>query len=178
MTAVPDAAQRATALLTSMAGHDWPAARSSFSATLAGALYDAGLDQAWTQVLTQMGGYLGMGEPRIAVTGDRTDVTVPLSFERGPLQGQVSFDATGAVSGLHFLPDGHGREAAGPDLFLRCGDGHLYLASRDTLRWRTVHFGSTQFRPCPVDGRWRAAQFVDPATLTSAELEQAAAHRT
>jgi hypothetical protein len=179
MAAVPNAAPRATALLTHLAERDWPAARAEFSSTLAGALDDAGLEQAWTQVATQLGGYLGMGEPEMTVAGERTDVSVPLNFANGPLQGLVSFDAAGAVSGLHFVPGEHGRgaEATGADLHLRCGDGHLYLASRDTLRWRTVHFGSRQFRPCPVDGRWRVAEFVDPATLSSAELEQAAAHR-
>jgi hypothetical protein len=180
MTAVPDAAQRATALLASVAGHDWPAARASFGATMAAALDDAGLDRAWAQVSTQMGGYLGMGEPEVAVTGDHTDVTVPLNFEHGPMEGRVSFDAAGAVSGLHFLfsgEPGHGREAPDPDLFLRCSDGHLYLASRHTLLWRTIHFGAKQLRPCPVDGRWRIAEFVDPSTLSRGELEQAAAHR-
>lgn len=180
MTAVPHAAQRAATLLTSVTKRDWPAARAVFNATMAAALDDDGLDHAWTQVVTRMGGYLGMGEPDVAVTGGRTDVTVPLSFDRGPVQGQVSFDAVGAVSGLHFLFGGQGgrdREAADPDLFLRCSDGHLYLASRDTLRWRTIHFGARQWRPCPVDGRWRVAEFIDPVELSRPELEQAASHR-
>jgi hypothetical protein len=180
MTAVPDAAQRAVALLGSMAEHDWPAVSAGFNATLAGSLDDAALDRAWTQIGAQMGDYLGMGEPEVTVAGGRTDVTVPMHFESGPVHGQVSFDGTSAVSGVHFLFGGQGSVAtatAAPDLFLRCADGHLYLASRSTLRWATIHFGAKQLRPCPVDGRWRLAEFVDPATLSRAELDQAAAHR-
>jgi hypothetical protein len=164
-----------------MTRRDWPAVTADFSVTLVGSLDDSGLDRAWAQISAQMGSYLAMGEPELTVTVGRTDVTVPMNFEGGLVHGQVSFDATGAVSGLHFLfGGGHGsagRITAAPDLFLRCADGHLYLASRNTLRWGTIHFGAKQFRPCPVDGRWRIAEFADPATLSRAELEQATTHR-
>jgi hypothetical protein len=63
------------------------------------------------------------------------------------------------------------------ELYLKCSDGHYYIASLETIRWRSMHFGYTQFRRCPVDGKWRKANFVDPRTLTPAELEEAATHR-
>lgn len=63
------------------------------------------------------------------------------------------------------------------EFYLRCSDGHYYIASLDAIRWRSMHIGTTQFRPCPVDRKWRKAQFVDPRTLTQPELEEAATHR-
>lgn len=65
-----------------------------------------------------------------------------------------------------------------PELYhLRCSDGHLYTASLQTIRWRSLHIGTTQYRRCPVDRKWRKAVFVNSGLLTDAELEQAAAHR-
>jgi hypothetical protein len=63
------------------------------------------------------------------------------------------------------------------ELFLKCSDGHFYIASLQTIRWRSVHIGTTQYRPCPVDRKWRKAVFVNPASLTKDELEQASAYR-
>jgi hypothetical protein len=63
------------------------------------------------------------------------------------------------------------------ELFLKCADGHFYMASLQTIRWRSVHFGTTQFRPCPVDRKWRKAVFVNPASLTPDELAQAQGYR-
>ena len=63
------------------------------------------------------------------------------------------------------------------ELFLRCSDGHVYIASLQTIRWRSMHFGVTQFRQCPVDHKWRKAQFVNPRELTKSEREQAANYR-
>jgi hypothetical protein len=37
------------------------------------------------------------------------------------------------------------------ELFLRCSDGHFYMASLQTIRWRSMHIGTTQYRPYPVD---------------------------
>jgi hypothetical protein len=41
---------------------------------------------------------------------------------------------------------------------------------------RSAHFGATQFRPCPVDGKWRRADFVSPDALTKTQLEQVESH--
>ena len=63
------------------------------------------------------------------------------------------------------------------EFFLRCSDGHYYVASLQTIRWRSMHIGTTQYRTCPVDHRWRKAVFVNPNELTKDEFEQAVAHR-
>jgi hypothetical protein len=109
-------------------------------------------------------------------SGAVTNVTVPLEFEDATMYGQVSFGADGKVAGLHFLlsDPNEGPDASLPArLILRCSDGHLYTVARDTLLYRSVHFGNTQFRRCPVDHRWRMARFADLSTLTRSELEEA-----
>jgi hypothetical protein len=40
-----------------------------------------------------------------------------------------------------------------------------------------MHIGTTQYRPCPVDRKWRKAVFVHPRELTKEQLEQASAYR-
>ena len=174
----PGAAERAMALFSDVAGGNWHLPRADFSDTMKSALDDDGLARAWTQVAAQVGEYHGMGEPVVTQTADCTSVTVPLVFDACVMRGCVSFDAQGKVAGLRFLfeVDGHGGNVTG-NLVLRCSDGHLYLASRDALLWRSIHFGTKQFRPCPVDHKWRVAVFVDPRELTRAELEQAQSYR-
>jgi hypothetical protein len=176
MADLPDAAQRATALLSRIADGDWTQARAEFDETMAGALDDDGLATVWARVIVESGEYLSQGEPVVTRSGALTNVTVPLEFGDATMYGQVSYDTDGKVAGLHFLLSD---PAEGPDpqlparLILRCSDGHLYTATRDTLLYRSVHFGTTQFRPCPVDHKWRLAKFVDPSTLIRRELEQA-----
>jgi hypothetical protein len=176
MTDLPGAAQRATALLSQLADGDWTQARADFDATMAGALDDEGLATEWARVTVESGRYLSQGEPVVTRSGALTNVTVPLEFEDATMYGLVSFDADGKVAGLHLLLSDPNE---GPDtslparLILRCSDGHLYTAARDTLLYRSIHFGTTLFRPCPVDHRWRTARFVDLNTLTRSELEEA-----
>jgi Protein of unknown function (DUF3887) len=173
-TPVADAAERARTLFSDVAAGDWSGARAGFSETMNRELDNDGLARAWAQVAAQVGDYRGMGEPVVAQAGDLTNVTVPLEFDASEMQGCVSFDRHGRVAGLHFLfgLNSPGGNATG-NLVLRCSDGHLYTASRSALLWHSVHIGTQQFRPCPVDGKWRVAVFVEPAELSQAELEQA-----
>ena len=60
---------------------------------------------------------------------------------------------------------------------LRCSAGHVYTASLQVIRWRSLHIGTTQYRRWPVYRKWRRAVFVNPGTLTGTELEQEAARR-
>lgn len=176
MNDLPGAAQRATALLSQVANGDWTQARADFDATMAGALDDEELATAWERVTVESGRYLSQGEPEVTRSGALTNVTVPLEFEDATMYGLVSFDADGKVAGLHFLlsDPNEGPDASLPArLVLRCSDGHLYTATRDTLLYRSIHFGTIQFRPCPVDRKWRMARFVDLSTLTLSELEEA-----
>jgi hypothetical protein len=176
MADLPGVAQRATALLSQIAGGHWAQARADFDETMAGALDDDGLATEWERVTVESGRYLSQGEPVVTSSAALTNVTVPLEFEDATMYGLVSFDPDGKVAGLHFLlsDPNEGPDPALPArLVLRCSDGHLYTATRDTLLYRSIHFGTTQFRPCPVDHKWRTAKFVDLNTLTLEELEEA-----
>lgn len=175
----PDAPQRAAALLSQVAAGDWDGARASFGEALAD--FDSQqLAAAWTQVTVGSGQYLAQGEPVVRQAGRFTTVTVPLKFEDATMYGQVAFDAQGQVAGLHFLlqDPNTGEGARYPEhMILRCSDGHLYTVTHHDLLWRSVHFGSTQFRRCPVDRKWRRASFADPRTLSRQELEEARLYR-
>jgi len=176
MADLPDAAQRAKALLSQIADGDWAQARTEFEQTMAEALDDDELATEWDRVTVESGRYLSQGEPVVTRSADLTNVTVPLELEDATMYGQVSFDADGKVAGLHFLlsDPNEGPEPTLPArLVMRCSDGHLYTATRDTLLYRSIHFGNTLFRPCPVDHKWRTAKFVDLNTLSRAELEEA-----
>lgn len=173
----PGIAQRAEALLHDIAAGDWSRARAVFDEQMRGAIDSDGLDTVWTRLLVESGPYQGQGDPVVTNSASYTNVTVPLQFRDATLYGQVTFDAQGNVAGLHFLlrdPNtGKGRSLP-VHLILRCSDGHLYTATRMDLFFRAMHFGNVLYRPCPVDDLWRTASFVDPNTLTKAELEEAA----
>jgi hypothetical protein len=176
MADLPDVAQRAAALLSQVADGDWAQARAEFDETMAGALDDDRLAVEWERVTVESGLYLSQGEPVVTRSAALANVTVPLEFEDATMYGQVSFDADGKVAGLRFLlsDPNEGPEPSLPArLVLRCSDGHLYTATRDTVLYRSIHFGNTQFRPCPVDHKWRTAKLVDLNTLSRAELEEA-----
>lgn len=178
---LPGITQRAQALLHDIAAGGWSQARAMFDDRMLGAIDSDGLDTVWTRLIVESGRYQGQGDPVVTNSASYTSVTVPLQFRDATLYGQVTFDAQGKVAGLHFLfrdPNtGKGRSLP-VHLILRCSDGHLYTGTRMSLFFRAMHFGNVMYRPCPVDGQWRTASFVDPNTLTKAELEEAASRPT
>jgi hypothetical protein len=176
-----DIADRATALLRQITAGEWGAARADFTDAMAGSLGEDDLREVWRQVTRYLDGYKGtMGSPEIAPVNQYTNVTVPVNFTAGDLLAVVSFDPLGRVSGLHFSFQ-RSQDAPNPiqpgDYALRCSDGHFYTATWEVLTFRSVHFFSTQFRPCPADGRWRMAQPVDQRMLTDAQRAEAARNR-
>jgi hypothetical protein len=100
---LPDAAERATSLLTDVTEHRWDQATSGFDQRMAQALDAHGLADAWAQVIGMAGEYEGMGEPAARQAGEYTVVDVPLRFEAAELTGRVSYDRAGQVAGLFFL---------------------------------------------------------------------------
>ena len=62
------------------------------------------------------------------------------------------------------------------DTIVRCGRGHLF-----TTIWiwggslKAIRLGSVRVQRCPVGHHWSRVRRVDPATLTPAEREAAAA---
>lgn len=179
MSDVPDAPQRAATLLSQVAGGEWDQARANFSEAM-GVLDAEKLATAWSGLTVESGQYRGQGEPVVRHAGEFTTVTVPVEFDDATMYGQVAFDAQGKVAGLHFLlkDPNTGEGARYPKhMILRCSDGHLYTVTHSDLLWRSVHIGTTQYRWCPADHKWRSAGFVDPSTLTRAELEEARLYR-
>jgi Protein of unknown function (DUF3887) len=101
--AVPDAAERAVALFIDVLEGRWEAARQDFDATLSTALTAAKIADVTAQVAGLVGAYRRMGEPFVHQAGDYTLVRLPLHFEAGDMAGQVAFDRTGKVAGLHIM---------------------------------------------------------------------------
>lgn len=171
---LPDAPQRAATLLSQVAAGDWDQARANFSEVMA-ALDAEKLATAWTALTVESGGYRSQGQPVVRQAGAFTTVTVPLQFDDVTMYGRVAFDAQGQVAGLHFLlkDPNSGQGARYPkQMIVRCSDGHLYTITYSDLLFRSVHIGTTQFRWCPADHKWRRTNFVDPASLSREELEE------
>ena len=103
---VAGAAEKAVALVVSLAEGDWEAARRDFDARMAQALPDgAAVAATWAAVAGQFGRYeQRMGEPFPHHLGDYTVVDIPLWFEVGEQLGRVSFNRDGQVAGLFVLP--------------------------------------------------------------------------
>lgn len=53
---------------------------------------------------------------------------------------------------------------------LRCSDNHLFVAGTAARLFLSVHLGRKRLMRCPVDGKFRIMENVDPGDLTSAEL--------
>jgi hypothetical protein len=59
---------------------------------------------------------------------------------------------------------------------VRCSRGHLYTSIWIPLgSLKAVRLGVRRYQRCPVGRHWALSERVDPATLTPAEREQAAA---
>ncbi len=101
---LPDAVEKALALLAELAAGQWEAVRRGFTATLRAALVSGQLAAVWAQLIGSIGAYEGVGEPYAYQAGDFTVVEVPLLFEAGEATGQVSFSPDGKVAGLFFRP--------------------------------------------------------------------------
>lgn len=101
---LPDAVERALALLAELAAGRWEAARRGFTPTLRSALVTGQLAAVWAQLIGSVGAYEGVGEPYAYQAGDFTVVEVPLLFEAGEATSQVSFSHDGKVAGLFFRP--------------------------------------------------------------------------
>jgi hypothetical protein len=99
--ALPDAADKAVALLADLIAGRWTDARRDFDARLTATLTTGGLVAAWTETV---GTCERMGEPGTLRVGGYTVVDVPLHGTAGDLTARVSFDDDGAVAGLYLLP--------------------------------------------------------------------------
>ncbi len=104
--ALPDAGERALALLDDLVAGRWAAVCGRFDAIVAAQLDAGRLAAAWAQVIGLVGAYERRGAPLVFQAGDYAVVDTPLYFEAGERAGRISYDREGRVAGLHFLPRG------------------------------------------------------------------------
>jgi hypothetical protein len=102
--ALPDAAQRAADLVIAVIECRWSDVRRDFDEKMLEAVDENLVELAWTQTASEVGRYERMGEPFARAMGDYTVVDVPLDFEAGERNVQVTYRADGRVAGLWIRP--------------------------------------------------------------------------
>ncbi len=102
--AAPDA-RAALAMLDALAAGRWAAATHGFDAAMRQGLSSEKLRQLWQQLQQQNGAYLGHGAAEaVPAPAPYRNVLVPLRFSRATLGLLLSYDARGALAGLHIVP--------------------------------------------------------------------------
>jgi hypothetical protein len=105
MTAgLPDAADRALALLTEYAAARFDRVRDDFDDTMRRELGTGQLATVWARLVGSVGAFERFGEPVAHAAGDLSVVDVLMHFEAGTAVAQVSFRREGTVAGLFFRP--------------------------------------------------------------------------
>jgi hypothetical protein len=105
MTAgLPDAADRALALLSEYAAARFERVRDDFDEIMRRELDTERLASVWAMVVGSVGAFERFGEPVAHAAGDLTVVDVLMNFEAGTAVAQVSFRREGTVAGLFIRP--------------------------------------------------------------------------
>jgi len=97
---LPDAADRALALMSDYAAARFERVRDDFDETMRRELGTGRLASVWAQVVGSVGAFERFGEPVVHAAGDLTVVDVLMHFEAGSGVAQVSFRPEGTVAGL------------------------------------------------------------------------------
>ncbi|MFI9604331.1 DUF3887 domain-containing protein [Streptomyces sp. NPDC004069] len=103
---MPDAAERALAIVTAVLEGRMDDARPSFNAEVLAAFTDEVRGDALAAVAGLVGAFegFGEGEPFVRRVGDHTVVDIPLRYEAGEMKARVAFDTDEKVGGLFILP--------------------------------------------------------------------------
>jgi hypothetical protein len=105
MTAgLPDAVERALALLSEYAAARFDRMRDDFDEVMRRELDTERLATVWARVVGSVGAFERFGEPVAHAAGDLTVVDVLMHFEAGTAVAQVSFRREGTVAGLFIRP--------------------------------------------------------------------------
>lgn len=102
--ALPDAARHAEDLVIAIIECRWSDVRKDFDQRMLDAVDEKLIGSGWAQVASAVGRYERMGEPMVRASGDYTVVHVPLYFEAGEQNVQVTYGADGKVAGLWIRP--------------------------------------------------------------------------
>lgn len=100
----PGTADRAVAIVSSLAAGRWDQARADFGTRMSAALDAERLAGGWVRTVGLVGSYEGMGEPLARRAADHVVVEIPLHFEAGEAKARIVFDADGKVAGLWLRP--------------------------------------------------------------------------
>jgi hypothetical protein len=103
---LPGAADRAGAIVSSLAAGQWEEARRDFGEVMRQSLDARRLAGAWALTIGQVGRFERAGEPAAAPFPDGTVVDIPLYFEAGERSARISFGPDGTVTGLFLRPAG------------------------------------------------------------------------
>ena len=91
--------------VAAMAAGQWAAAGRGFDAAMQKAAPPAALEKIWQQLVAQYGPYQGHGAASdLPAPAPYRNVVVPVTFGRQVIGMQFSYDAHGAVAGLHLVP--------------------------------------------------------------------------
>lgn len=95
----------ATAAVAAMAAGRWADATRGFDAAMLKAASPAALETIWQSLVRQYGAYQGHGAAsELPAPVPYRNVVVPVTFGQQVVGMQFSYDAQGAVAGLHLVP--------------------------------------------------------------------------
>ena len=95
----------AAAAVDAMAAGRWTDASHGFDAAMQQAAPPAAVEKIWQQMVAQYGPYRGHGAASdLPAPAPYRNVVVPVTFGKQVVGMQFSYDAQGAVAGLHLVP--------------------------------------------------------------------------
>jgi hypothetical protein len=98
--------QRAAQIVAQVSDGDWDAASADWDEVMLAELSRTRLAKAWSQIVASAGPLEEIGRPAVTRKGPYRIADVPLIFEHGPMKARITFNHSGAVSGLFvLLPD-------------------------------------------------------------------------
>lgn len=99
-----DPAAAAKAVLDDLDAGRYGEVHARFSAQMAAAVGTAQLKDVWSSLPQQFGKLQQRGTAHVETQGGMTVVTIPLAFERAPLEAIVATDADGRIAGFVVRP--------------------------------------------------------------------------
>lgn len=128
--------QRARALVTFLAKHDYTQASKYFDATMRAALPNDKLRQTWEGLLKQTGELKKQGATRTEQKGKYDIIYLTCEFARDTLDVKVVFNGKGEISGLFFVPPAKSSPAYQAPAYVRRDRFHDIEVTLGTAPWQ------------------------------------------
>jgi hypothetical protein len=103
MKALPDADEKAVAILDHLMHKRWDRVRADFDERMKLACSADLLASVLARAEGRLGPHRAIGSPSVALREGHTVVDVPLAFARGEVTGRVTFNGNARIAGLFFL---------------------------------------------------------------------------